>query len=197
VWSWRRDPGATCGSSPPALRGQERPFPEESAKQAAKPLRGEGRDASAVPVKSVCVLYTTVAHGAAGAASARPSPRPLIEEGANEMTEPGRKRVAGMLDVVPANAGTHTPRRKLLHAMPDGFSSTTMPCGYGSLRSQGRQLGKCLPLFHLAPIRDAQEMWDGQGASVPTSRARPRRSALRRCASNSAARWAWTGRRRS
>src|SRR5262245_28936997 len=46
------------------------------------PLRGESRDVSAVPVKTVCALSLPIAHGAAGAVGARLSLRPLIGEGA-------------------------------------------------------------------------------------------------------------------
>src|SRR5205823_14565850 len=37
-------------------RWQERPLTGESTKETVKPLRGESRDVSAVPVKAVCVL---------------------------------------------------------------------------------------------------------------------------------------------
>src|SRR3954453_15986350 len=40
--------------------------------------------------------------------------------------------------VVPANAGTHTPRLLNLIPLVGDFRATTNTCGYGSLRSQGR-----------------------------------------------------------
>src|SRR5262245_49113961 len=47
--------------------------------------------------------------------------------------------VAANTAVVPAQAGTHTPRRKLVCAMEVDFPSTTSPCGYGSRPSPGRR----------------------------------------------------------
>jgi hypothetical protein len=41
--------------------------------------------------------------------------------------------------VVPAKAGTHTPRQVFWEPLFDGFRATPAPCGYGSLRSQGRR----------------------------------------------------------
>src|SRR5215216_4112289 len=47
---------------------------------------------------------------------------------------------AARQDVVPANAGTHTPRpRSLRKCLSFDFVSTTTAGGYGSLRSQGRR----------------------------------------------------------
>ena len=43
------------------------------------------------------------------------------------------------LAVVPANAGTHTPRPIVLRNAVRRLRATTAPCGYGSLRSQGRR----------------------------------------------------------
>ena len=54
------------------------------------PLRGESRDVSAVPVKSVCVLVYPFAHGAAGAVGARLSLRPRFRERADEIAELGQ-----------------------------------------------------------------------------------------------------------
>src|SRR4051812_28276723 len=47
--------------------------------------------------------------------------------------------------VVPANAGTHTQRRKLIGEMIDELVSATHIRGYGSLRSQGRRLPRPRP----------------------------------------------------
>ena len=69
VWSWRRDPGVKLLVSPTQRRWQKRPLTGESTKEAVKPLRGESRDVSAVPVKPVCVL-STIAHGGLRAQSA-------------------------------------------------------------------------------------------------------------------------------
>src|SRR6202008_131577 len=78
VWSWRRDPGVYPRRPVVAWqRWQQRPFTGESTKEAVKPLRGESRDVSAVPVKPVCILPLPIAHGDAGAVGARLSLRPL------------------------------------------------------------------------------------------------------------------------
>src|ERR1700754_1200214 len=56
VWSWRRDPGVypvrLCGPG----NGDNKGRSPGRARISRKPLRGESRDVSAVPVKSVCVL---------------------------------------------------------------------------------------------------------------------------------------------
>src|SRR5262249_38776630 len=60
--------------------GKKGRFPGESTKETVKPLRGESRDVSAVPVvQPVCFLCATFAHGTAGAVGARLSLRPLSE----------------------------------------------------------------------------------------------------------------------
>jgi len=46
---------------------------------------------------------------------------------------------AALFPVVPAKAGTHTPRRLFWKMLFDGFRATTRACGYGSLLSQGRR----------------------------------------------------------
>jgi hypothetical protein len=94
VWSWRRDPGVyparLCGHG----NGDNKGRSPGRARISRKPLRGESRDVSAVPVRSVCVLALLSAHGDAGAVGARLSLRPLIS-GGNEMAQPGRKPAAG------------------------------------------------------------------------------------------------------
>src|SRR4029453_16817769 len=56
VWSWRRDRGVY--SRRPIWRdnGDNQRRSPGRARISRKPLRGEGRDVSAVPVKPVCVL---------------------------------------------------------------------------------------------------------------------------------------------
>src|SRR5438094_3610475 len=79
--------------------------------------------------------------------SAHPAfPAPSIFEGGKEFASLGRNRAArsrtrALSHVVPAKAGTHTPRRNCESEMVDGFASTTTGCGYGSLLSQGRRWG--------------------------------------------------------
>ena len=58
-------------------RWQESPVAGESTKQPLKPLRREGRTASAEPVCSCALLFATFARETAGAARTRSSPRPL------------------------------------------------------------------------------------------------------------------------
>ena len=88
VWSWRRDPGATLAVSPAGNGGKKGRFPGESTYNPKTPLRGEGRDVLAVPVKSVCVLYYPFAHGAAGAAGARLSLRPPLKREQTKLQNP-------------------------------------------------------------------------------------------------------------
>src|SRR5262249_4617811 len=86
--SWRRDPGATCGSFP-HNGGKKGRFPGESTKETVKPLRGASRDVSAVPVKAVCVLryHCTRCCGR----SRRPAfPAPSLKTGADEVAKLGQ-----------------------------------------------------------------------------------------------------------
>src|SRR5262249_13571380 len=73
--------------------------------------------------------------------SRRPAfPAPSSQEGADNLQNPGRDRAAGIIAVVPAKAGTHTPRRNLVCTMLAGFRSTTPIGGYGSRLAPGRVL---------------------------------------------------------
>ena len=49
------------------------------------------------------------------------------------------ERVEHLIGVVPANAGTHTPRPLVVRHVWQTSSSTITHRGYGSLRSQGRR----------------------------------------------------------
>jgi hypothetical protein len=89
VWSWRRDPGVypvrLCG---PGNGDNKRPLTGESTKEAVKPLRGESRDVSAVPVVlPPCFLL----HGDYGRSRRPAFPAPSAEERDNEIAESGRK----------------------------------------------------------------------------------------------------------
>src|SRR4030095_9219290 len=85
--------------------------------------------------------FTTFAHGTAGAVGARLSLRPLSKERDNEIAKLGQivsrererrcRAATPSTTVVPAQAGTHTPRRNLFCAMVVGFLSTTLAGGYG------------------------------------------------------------------
>jgi hypothetical protein len=100
VWSWRRDPGATLVGILPLATGARKAASPGRARISRKPLRGESRDVSAVPVKPVCVFYYPLHTVLAGAVGARLSLRPLFKEGATNSQTPGRKRAAGMLSAV-------------------------------------------------------------------------------------------------
>src|SRR5436190_20877733 len=88
VWSWRRDPGVKLSGKARMVTVAKEAAHRGEHEISRKPLRGESRDVSAVPVKPVCVL-STIAHGAAGAVGARLSLRPLHKKRDNEMHNPG------------------------------------------------------------------------------------------------------------
>ena len=81
VWSWRRDRGVKLARGYRADDGGKKRRSPGRVRISRKPLRGESRDVSAVPVKSVCILLLLFAHGAAGAVGARLSLRPLMKRG--------------------------------------------------------------------------------------------------------------------
>src|SRR2546421_12942395 len=66
------------------------------------------------PVCSCAPTMCILAHETAGAARTRHSLRPRFSREAKEFASLGRNRAARIIFVVPAKAGTHTPRRKLL-----------------------------------------------------------------------------------
>jgi hypothetical protein len=89
VWSWRRDPGVyplrLCGDG----NGDNKGRSPGRVRISRKPLRGESRDVSAVPVKSVCILSLlshTVLRAAVGA---RLSLRPLFKRGPTNLQSSG------------------------------------------------------------------------------------------------------------
>ena len=88
VWSWRRDPGVKLLVSARQRRGQERPLPGESTYKPTNHCAGKA-GMPRLYLSNPCAFFTTVAHGAAGAASARLSLRPLFGEGAKKMQNPG------------------------------------------------------------------------------------------------------------
>src|SRR5213592_108923 len=63
------------------------------------------------PVCSCAPTVQFLAHETAGAARTRHSLRPRSSREAKEFASLGRNRAARILFVVPAQAGTHTPRR--------------------------------------------------------------------------------------
>ncbi len=99
-----------------------------------------------------CFLF---ARGAAGAVSARPSLRPLSERGTMSSQNSGKSCRENAdpysVAVLPSaqlrtGAGTHTPRRMSLKRAGRRLCQSTTICGYGSLRSQGRQRWLAAPL---------------------------------------------------
>ena len=93
VWSWRRDPGATPARDYRAGNGGKKGRSPGRARISRKPLRGESRDVSAVPVKPVCVLYYPCTRRCGR--SRRPAfPAPSVRERDKELASLGRKRAA-------------------------------------------------------------------------------------------------------
>jgi len=89
-----------------------------------------------------CAFFATHCTRCCGRSQRPASPRPLRFRGATRLQELGRKQAAGILAVVPAKAGTHTPRRKLFGAMVVGFRSTIAGGGYGPRPAPGRPRGE-------------------------------------------------------
>ena len=79
VWSWRPGAGAKFCESHRGATVARKPVTGESAKEAVKPLRREGRSVSAEPVCSCARSLCAIARETAGAARTRSSLRPLIE----------------------------------------------------------------------------------------------------------------------
>src|SRR5262249_3660960 len=93
VWSWRRDPDVKLVERS-ASDGGKRGRAPGSTKETVKPLRGESRDVSAVPV----VLPPCFSlHGGTGAVGARLSLRPLLEEGQRNRKTRAKSRRRGRI----------------------------------------------------------------------------------------------------
>src|SRR5438552_17263285 len=96
------------------------------------------------PVCSCAPTMCILAHETAGAARTRHSLRPRFSRVRQRILHhsgeiaPRDRGCTLSPHVVPAKAGTHTPRRMLFEKVVDGFAKPTTPCGYGSLLSQGR-----------------------------------------------------------
>src|SRR5262249_42806570 len=90
VWSWRRDPGATlAGRTPPATGARKAASPGRvriSRKTIARGKPGCLGCTCLIRVRS----FATIAHGAAGAVSARLSLRPLFRRGPTYQRNPGK-----------------------------------------------------------------------------------------------------------
>ena len=73
---WRQVPGEL--TLPGGDGGKKARSPGRARRKPLKPLRREGRTASAEPVCSCALFYVQLAHETAGAARTRLSPRPLL-----------------------------------------------------------------------------------------------------------------------
>ena len=88
VWSWRRDPGATCGSLLPHYGGKKGRSPGRARISRQTIARGKPGCLGCtcqIRVHSFAIL----AHGAAGAVSARLSLRPLLKRGTTRLQDSG------------------------------------------------------------------------------------------------------------
>jgi hypothetical protein len=90
VWSWCRDPGAKPVEQSIGHGGKKGRFPGESTYKPQKPLRGESRDVSAVPVKTVCILFASFRTRRCGCIQRPAFPAPSVRERDNEIAELGQ-----------------------------------------------------------------------------------------------------------
>ena len=88
VWSWRRDPGATSAVSPAGNGGKKGRFPGESAYKPSNHCAGKA-GMSRLYLSNPCAFSCLIAHGAAGAVSARLSLRPLFKRGTTKLQNSG------------------------------------------------------------------------------------------------------------
>ena len=93
VWSWRPDAGAkSCGLNICKVTVARKPGHRGELEVSRKPLRREGRIASAEPVCSCALSFVHFAHETAGAARTRSSLRPLFSEEQDSSNYPGDPR---------------------------------------------------------------------------------------------------------
>ena len=114
VWSWRRDPGVQpsglCWMGNGDNKGRSPGRVRISRQTIARGKSGCLGCTCLIRVR----FLSTIAHGAAGAVSARLSLRPLSERGTTNWQSSDkscRENEEAHSVVVPAKAGTHTPRR--------------------------------------------------------------------------------------
>src|SRR5437667_10845057 len=110
----------------------------------------------------VCAYYCAFGTRDRGCQSAPGFPCALCFEGEDEEFEKlgqtmprDRERILSP-HVVPAKAGTHTPRRMLFEKVVDGFAKPTTPCGYWSLLSQGRHHIRDAEITSPSPARSGR-----------------------------------------
>ena len=95
VWFWRRDPGATCGRSPPAQRGQERPLPGKSAYKPSTHCAGKA-GLSRLYLSNPCAPFCYTSHTASGRSQRPVFPAPSVRERADELAKLRRNRAVRM-----------------------------------------------------------------------------------------------------
>src|SRR5438552_14199222 len=93
----------------------------------------------------VCVYYCAFGTRDRGCSRHPAFPAPSVWRGPTNLQNLGRnlpREREGMLcpHVVPANAGTHTPRQMLFETVVEGFASTSADGVYGSRPAPGRQI---------------------------------------------------------
>src|SRR5437660_10268479 len=109
----------------------------------------------------VCAFFRTLGTRDRGCSAHPAFPAPSIFEGGNNLQTSGenasreRERILSP-HVVPAKAGTHTPRRMLFEKVVDGFAKPTTPCGYWSLLSQGRHHIRDAEITSPSPARSGR-----------------------------------------
>src|SRR5262249_52169390 len=89
VWSWRRDPGATCGISFPHNGGKKGRSPGRARISRKTIARGRPGCPGCTCSLTRVLSFTTFAHGTAGAVGARLSLRPLIKRGTMNLHHSG------------------------------------------------------------------------------------------------------------
>ena len=105
VWSWRPDAGAKfarCKFS--RGDGGKKAGHRGELEVSRKPLRREGRIASAEPVCSCALSFVHFAHETAGAARTRSSLRPLVKKAREFDCKPRTHRAARMRTRIPSSS---------------------------------------------------------------------------------------------
>src|SRR5262249_8837184 len=88
VWSWRRDPGATCGSLLPHYGGKKGRFPGESTYKPSNHCAGKA-GMSRLYLSNPCAFLLPIAHGAAGRSRRPAFPAPSDLRGTANFAELG------------------------------------------------------------------------------------------------------------
>src|SRR2546429_2969925 len=147
VWSWRRDAGAKSAGSIPLMTVTTSPLHRGEHEVSRKAIAQGMSECFRCPVCSCAPTMCILAHETAGAARTRHSLRPRFSREAKNLHHSGEiaPRDRGRTfspHVVPANAGTHTPRRILLW------------CAGRRLCFNNCRLGLWAPAFAGATVRE-------------------------------------------